>query len=134
MGYYPNLCGPALYDFYYYYGQRTAQMLVRSVKEYLRPGARVIDVGTGTGFVALEVAPLIDGGHVIGVDVDEDPLFLARHKAARSKLSNVTFQRGDATNLEFDDASLRCGPGRPTLRAVRRSTEAADGDAQNTPS
>jgi ubiquinone/menaquinone biosynthesis C-methylase UbiE len=106
MGYYPDVYGPALYDFYYDYGRRLAHLLVESIKEHLEPDARVLDVGTGTGFVAFEVAPLIAGGQVVGLDREEDAIILARHKARRAGVSNVTFQVGDAANLEFDDASF----------------------------
>jgi ubiquinone/menaquinone biosynthesis C-methylase UbiE len=60
-------------------------------------------VGTGTGFVAFEVASLIEDGHVVGIDAEEDALLLARHKAAKRGISNITFQAGDALDLEFEE-------------------------------
>ena len=103
MGYYLDFYGPAIYDFFFIPGQQTAHMLVESVQKYLKPGMEVLDVGTGTGFVAFEVAPLIQSGHVTGIDAEEDALLLARYKASRKEVSNITFQKGDVLNLEFEE-------------------------------
>jgi SAM-dependent methyltransferase len=57
------------------------------------PGMRCIDLGCGGGEVTLEIAKLVaPGGHVIGVDMDEIKLDLARHAAAARGLSNVEFR------------------------------------------
>lgn len=60
----------------------------------------ILDVGTGTGFIALLLA---EHGHkVTGVDVAEEMLKQAREKAKRQKL-NVKFQSGDADELPFKE-------------------------------
>ncbi len=64
---------------------------------------RVLDVGTGTGFVARTLAEM--GHEVTGVDVSEDMLEVARDLSLRRGL-NVEFLIGDAENLEFDDESF----------------------------
>lgn len=61
---------------------------------------KVLDVGTGTGFIALLLAEY--GHSVTGVDVAEEMLALARKKAKSQKLK-VTFQYGDADELPFED-------------------------------
>ena len=57
------------------------------------PPADVLDVGTGTGVIALLLADL--GYSVRGVDLSEQMLARARQKAAQSS-ANVTFEIGDA--------------------------------------
>src|SRR5215471_21488956 len=68
----------------------------------LRPSDHVLDVGTGTGLVALRAATLARGGRVIGIDHSTGMLAEASGKARRSGLSNVVmFQRMDAEQLAF---------------------------------
>jgi release factor glutamine methyltransferase len=54
-----------------------------------------IDLATGIGPVALTVAKELRSAHVIGVDVAARPVTLARRNAARLRLRNVEFFRGD---------------------------------------
>ena len=70
------------------------------------PGQRVLDVATGTGLVAFALARR--GCEVIGLDQSEDMLGVARrHLSERPKLaSRVTFVRGQAETLPFDDGEF----------------------------
>lgn len=63
----------------------------------------VVDVGCGTGFLALQLAAL--GHRASGVDVAEEMLDLARAKAAAAGLE-AHFERGDAERLPFADDSF----------------------------
>lgn len=65
----------------------------------LRPGMRCLDAGCGGGDVTLELANrVVPGGHVMGVDLDETKLDLARVEADRCGFDNVTYQYADVTN------------------------------------
>ena len=67
-------------------------------------GARVLDVGTGSGRLAIELARARPGWQVTGVDVSEDMLNIARQNAARSGLSrNINFRQAPAAALPFPD-------------------------------
>jgi len=57
------------------------------------PPLTVLDVGCGTGFLAMRMAEL--GHTAVGIDLAEDMLAIAQGKAAGTGLP-VTFQRGDA--------------------------------------
>lgn len=73
----------------------------------LRPGMRVLDLGSGTGYPALLAAQTVrPNGNVVGIDLAEQMLEAARRKAASLKLTNITFQTGDVTTLPFDAASF----------------------------
>jgi SAM-dependent methyltransferase len=118
MAYYADLFGPALYDVFFNYGQQSSHLLMAALREYLAPTAKVLDVGTGTGFVALEAASLIRDGYVTGIDLDEDALLLAKYKAKRQGIANVTFEKGDALQLEFTDNSFHVVVGSQVLGNV----------------
>src|SRR6266581_3862361 len=64
---------------------------------------RILDVGTGTGRAALMLAR--EGGRVTAVDAAEEMLEVARRRAADERVP-VTFLRGDAHELQFDDRSF----------------------------
>jgi release factor glutamine methyltransferase len=55
---------------------------------------RVVDVGTGTGAVALALKHLLPGAEVVAVDRSEEAVDLARDNAARLGL-DVSVRRGD---------------------------------------
>jgi ubiquinone/menaquinone biosynthesis C-methylase UbiE len=63
----------------------------------------VLDVGCGTGFLALQLAAA--GHRASGVDVAEEMLAIARDKAAQAG-AIVRFETGDAERLPFDAASF----------------------------
>jgi ubiquinone/menaquinone biosynthesis C-methylase UbiE len=73
----------------------------------LGPGAQVLDVGTGTGLVALLAAPLIASGKIIGIDHSSGMLEQASTKAFRDGLSDVvSFRQMDAECLDFPDQTF----------------------------
>jgi SAM-dependent methyltransferase len=66
----------------------------------LRPGERVLDLGTGTGPIAVRAASLVaPGGNVTAVDISPEMLGRARQRAAELGLSNVAFREGRAEEI-----------------------------------
>jgi demethylmenaquinone methyltransferase / 2-methoxy-6-polyprenyl-1,4-benzoquinol methylase len=73
---------------------------------HVGPGARVLDVATGTGDLALELARRVaPGGEVVGSDFSEAMLARARAKA-QSGAAAVRFEWGDALELPYGDSSF----------------------------
>ncbi len=73
------------------------------------PGDHVLDVATGTGDLALELAPRVSpGGEVVGIDFSEHMLELARGKArdAGSAEAKLRFESGNALELPFGDGDF----------------------------
>lgn len=66
-------------------------------------GMRVLDLGTGAGDVAFEVAELVGpGGSVVGVDRSAQALRYATARAGRRGLTNVSFVHGDLGTVAVD--------------------------------
>lgn len=63
----------------------------------LAPGMRVLDIGSGAGDVALLAAELVGPtGRVVGVDLNDAALAVARERARAAGLAHVEFVAGDA--------------------------------------
>jgi len=70
----------------------------------LKPGDRVVDVGSGAGLDSLISAKMVDpDGRVIGVDMTPPMLTKARLAAKEAELDNVEFREGFAETLPVLD-------------------------------
>ena len=88
-------------SFWARFGSRTVERL------NLIQGARVLDVCCGSGASAIPAAKAVGaGGSVLGVDLADDLLSLARTKAAQSGYSHVEFRTGDLLDLALPDAGF----------------------------
>ena len=67
-------------------------------------GARVLDIGCGTGPQTRTVAKVAGVREVVGVDQLEP--FLERARELAADLDHVSFERSDARDLPFDDGSF----------------------------
>ncbi len=79
-----------------------AGRLVQAVEP--TPDSRVLDVATGPGYVALAFATV--AREVVGVDLTDAPLAIARKNQAERGLENVSFESADATQLPLADGSF----------------------------
>jgi arsenite methyltransferase len=70
----------------------------------LRPGERVVDVGSGAGFDSLLAAHSVGpSGAVVGVDMTPEMLAKSRLNADRLGADHVEFREGIAEELPVDD-------------------------------
>jgi arsenite methyltransferase len=68
----------------------------------LQPGEHVLDIGSGPGFLAAEMAEEVGPeGRVVGVDPSESMLAMGARRGAR-----VEYVEGDAVKLPFADATF----------------------------
>lgn len=89
-----------------YVGGRRAAQWVPFLLPHLRPGMRLLDVGCGVGSITLDLAELVAPGVVVGVDMDEAQLTIAREAAATRGLTNASFTVGSVYELPFANASF----------------------------
>jgi SAM-dependent methyltransferase len=69
-----------------------------------QPGERVLEVGPGTGYYALEVADwLAPDGRLDVFDLQQDMLDHTLRRAAERGIANVTPTQGDARSLSYAD-------------------------------
>ena len=67
----------------------------------------ILDIGTGPGYLPIEIAKRSSGVRIIGVDLSRKLLDMARSNAAEAGLSDrLQFQLGNAGRIEFDDMSF----------------------------
>ncbi len=70
----------------------------------LKSGMKILDVGTGWGLFALEMAKRIEEGEIIGIDIVDEDVERARKLVKENELENIiSIQRMDATKLSFSD-------------------------------
>jgi SAM-dependent methyltransferase len=68
------------------------------------PGMRVLDLGTGLGHVAFQLAAIVGPeGSVVGVDLATKLLGLAEARREAAGQGNVRFVAGDARTARFDE-------------------------------
>jgi ubiquinone/menaquinone biosynthesis C-methylase UbiE len=78
------------------FGRRTIERLD------LKPGANLLDVCCGSGASAIPAAQAVGAeGSVLGIDLAEKLLAVAREKARRRDLHNIEFRVGDMLDLRL---------------------------------
>ena len=83
--------------------QRFKAMLLEQAR--LEPGQRLLDLGCGTGTLALMASEHEPGLEVTGLDADPEILARARRKAAAAG-ARIQFDEGYSTDLPYEDASF----------------------------
>jgi demethylmenaquinone methyltransferase/2-methoxy-6-polyprenyl-1,4-benzoquinol methylase len=102
--------------------------------------ARVVDLATGTGALAILIAERYPNTQVLGIDPSRNMMAIGEQKvAARNLTSRITFKYGDAQALPLEDDSVdgltmafgirnvpdRLGALREMLRVLRPGAKAA---------
>lgn len=85
---------------------RTAENSAAHLLPHLRPGMRVLDVGSGPGTITVDLAARVAPGSVTALEVTEEALALTRAEAAARRQPNVEYATGDVHALPFPDDSF----------------------------
>lgn len=98
----PKPGGPAFDYDKIQYVRVSADKLVKHAD--VRTGATVLDVATGTGWVAIGLSKVVGPtGHIVGVDISDDMLQKGRRKVETFDIMNIELRLGDGARLEFED-------------------------------
>ena len=85
---------------------RTAQKEAAFLLPHLRRGMSLLDCGCGPGTITVGLAEAVARGKVVGMDFDAGRVEEATALAAKLRLTNLTFEQGDAHKLAFADESF----------------------------
>jgi ubiquinone/menaquinone biosynthesis C-methylase UbiE len=88
------------------HARRTAARNAAFFLPKLRPGMRLLDIGSGPGSITIGLANAVAPGEAIGVDASAERVESARRRAMDEGCANVRFDVADAYALPFEDASF----------------------------
>ena len=84
----------------------TTSMCLGFLEDYLTPGVRVIDVGTGSGILAIGAA-LLGAGKVLAIDIDPTAVKVARENVAHNHLEEkIQCVQGDLLEQRAEQCDL----------------------------
>lgn len=63
----------------------------------------VLDIGTGPGIYAIDIAKRAGCSRVVGIDISEAFLDIAKTRAGEAEMSNIEFALGNIESLDFAD-------------------------------
>ena len=76
--------------------RQSGEALVKSLG--IKPPLKVLDLGCGDGTTAIPLA--LAGAEVVGIDIAKNLVDAGNRRATEMGLNNLTFQEGDACNLQ----------------------------------
>ncbi len=86
--------------------RRSAERQARFLLPHLKSGQRLLDIGCGPGTITVGLAKAVAPGEVVGIDLPESQLSVARQNAAQSKLNNARFVVASIYELPFADETF----------------------------
>ncbi len=81
--------------------QKWAEELLSKIS--IRGDERILDIGCGDGKITAEIALLVPGGSITGLDNSREMLSFARERFPPLSWPNLEFQYGDASDLRYED-------------------------------
>lgn len=92
-----------------FYNKQTQDMEhLKQIMDVLpvKPGMRILDLGTGSGYLAFPLAKTYPEAEITGLDIVEAALQRNREQAEQEGLSNLQFSAYDGIKFPFEDNSF----------------------------
>ncbi|QNM06227.1 50S ribosomal protein L11 methyltransferase [Qiania dongpingensis] len=86
----------------------TTQLCIRQLQKYLKPGDKVLDIGTGSGILAITALKL-GAGYAFGTDLDENAVSAARENAGVNKIPEDQFVLETGNIIEDEALQEKAG-------------------------
>jgi len=84
----------------------------------IKPGTKAIDFGCGPGISTIDLARRSSPGLVIGIDIKESAIEVAKSLSKSEQISNVKFLKMNASRVQFKDNSFDMAFARNLLMSV----------------
>jgi ribosomal protein L11 methyltransferase len=84
----------------------TTRLCLEAMEDYLHPGATVLDVGTGSGILAIAAARL-GASYVLALDTDPLAAQVARENIALNKVESIVHVEAEALRLSNNKSANR---------------------------
>lgn len=107
-----------------YVANRDAGRFLPFLLPYVRPGMDVLDVGCGIGSIALDLAPMLAPGRIVGIDADAGQIEVARGAAAERGIDNAEFVTSSVYELPVAGETFDVVYANAVLMYVRDQVEA----------
>ena len=89
-----------------YVANRDARRFLPFLLPHVGSGMAVLDVGCGVGSIALDLAPTVAPGRMVGIDADSGQIEVARKSAAERAIDNAEFLTASVYELPFENATF----------------------------
>ena len=102
---------------------RTVENSASQLLDLLRPGLSLLDIGSGPGTITMDFAERLAPGRVVGVDAALDVVEKSRADAVPLGLENLSFETGDAYDLDYTDGDFDIVHAHQVLQHVSRPVD-----------
>jgi len=86
--------------------QNVAKSFVAVAKKWGIEKGKTLDIGTGTGLLTIGFAKAFPDMEVVGLDLSEEALQVAGENVQKSGVENISFEKGDAQAMPFEDSTF----------------------------
>lgn len=86
----------------------TTQLCIRQLEKYIRPGDRVLDVGTGSGILGITALKL-GAGYVFGTDLDENAITAVHENLESNGIAEEKFSVLQGNIIDDKDVQEQAG-------------------------